>query len=236
MGRPALREDHARRAPLPAATTCRDPRLDARAGRRRMASRRRAPSTTRSASPDDRARRRRHPGRPLPPAWRELLKSAVAHGLDVENGLHEYLATTRSSPSSPRGTASSCATSQAARRPERARPARTSRFPAHDRAHCRLRLRDREDDRAPSSTSRPRIAIRPWPLYFSPMPPYPPVYLDHAATTPVRPEVLEAMLPYLAARPSAIRRAPTASAARPARGSSRPGGKSRRRWARSRTR
>jgi cysteine desulfurase len=29
---------------------------------------------------------------------------------------------------------------------------------------------------------------------------HPPVYLDHAATTPVRPEVLEAMMPYLTDR------------------------------------
>jgi uncharacterized NAD-dependent epimerase/dehydratase family protein len=27
----------------------------------------------------------------FPPAWRELLKSAIAKGLDLENGLHEYL-------------------------------------------------------------------------------------------------------------------------------------------------
>ena len=27
----------------------------------------------------------------FPPAWRELLKSCIAHGLDVESGLHEFL-------------------------------------------------------------------------------------------------------------------------------------------------
>src|SRR5205085_3637642 len=27
----------------------------------------------------------------FPPAWRELLRSCVAKGLDVENGLHEFL-------------------------------------------------------------------------------------------------------------------------------------------------
>src|SRR6185369_12970501 len=27
----------------------------------------------------------------FPPAWRELLKSCIAHGLDLENGLHEFV-------------------------------------------------------------------------------------------------------------------------------------------------
>jgi uncharacterized NAD-dependent epimerase/dehydratase family protein len=31
------------------------------------------------------------PGGRFPPAWRELLRSCVEHGLDLENGLHEFL-------------------------------------------------------------------------------------------------------------------------------------------------
>jgi uncharacterized NAD-dependent epimerase/dehydratase family protein len=31
------------------------------------------------------------PGGRFPPAWRELLKSCIAKGLDLENGLHEYV-------------------------------------------------------------------------------------------------------------------------------------------------
>ena len=28
----------------------------------------------------------------FPPAWRDLLRSCIAHGLDLENGLHEFVA------------------------------------------------------------------------------------------------------------------------------------------------
>ena len=80
-GRPALRQDGARRAPLRARRRRRDPRLAARGrdvwtgvpivGSVDEALRLRA---------DDGARRRRHAGGRFPPAWRELLKSCVAPG------------------------------------------------------------------------------------------------------------------------------------------------------------
>jgi len=31
------------------------------------------------------------PGGRFPPEWRELLRSCISNGLDVENGLHEFL-------------------------------------------------------------------------------------------------------------------------------------------------
>ncbi len=74
------------------------------------------------------------------------------------------------------------------------------------------------------------------PGYFSPVTPAP-AYLDHAATTPVRPEVLEAMLPYLTAQtfgnPSSAHRF---GARRPRPAWSRPGARSPRPSAPSRTR
>ena len=42
--------------------------------------------------PDDGARRRRHPGRPLPAGLARAAEQRISNGLDVENGLHEFLA------------------------------------------------------------------------------------------------------------------------------------------------
>ena len=79
-----------------------------------------------------------------------------------------------------------------------------------------------------------RLSCRTPATIFPPCPA--PVYLDHAATTPVRPEVLEAMLPYLTdqtfGNPSSGHR----FGRRPARASSRRVVMLRRRWERSPTR
>ena len=63
----------------------------------------------------------------FPPEWMELLRACVEHGLDVENGLHVFLADDPgASCSSRRSGASSCATCAGRRRISRPRPARTS--------------------------------------------------------------------------------------------------------------
>ena len=92
--RPALREDDARRDALPAATT--SSRSSTRRGagetRGRRADRR-ARSTTRSRfEPNTALVGVATQGGRFPPDWIALLRSCVAHGLDVENGLHVFLA------------------------------------------------------------------------------------------------------------------------------------------------
>ena len=90
-------------------------------------------------------------------------RAASRPGLDVENGLHVFLGTTRSSPRSRRGTASSCATS--ADRPRDLSTATGANLDGarDDRPHGRLGLRDREDDRRARARPRgapPRPALR----------------------------------------------------------------------------
>ena len=74
----------------------------------------------------------------FPPAWRELLKSAIAAGLDLENGLHEYVdrrpGARRARPAARRRAPRPA---QAARGPERP-DGRAPRVAGPDRAHCRL--------------------------------------------------------------------------------------------------
>ena len=91
--RPALRQDDARRAALSPRRRRRDPRLDARAGdtehgvpvvqTRRRGARARA---------EHGARRRRDAGRTLPAGVDRAAQQCVAAGLDIENGLHVFLA------------------------------------------------------------------------------------------------------------------------------------------------
>ena len=57
-----------------------------------------------------RGRRSGDPGGRFPPAWRELLKSSIANGLDVESGLHEFVSEDAELIDSRTGTVSSCET------------------------------------------------------------------------------------------------------------------------------
>ena len=105
---------------------------------------------------EHRARRRRDAGRPLPARVDRPAEAAASRaGLDVENGLHVFL------ERRPRAARARGAPRRRAARPAPAagrsldRDRREPRGARHDRAHRRLRLRDREDDRRrSSSTSR----------------------------------------------------------------------------------
>ena len=92
LRRPALRQDDARRRSLRRRSGRRDPRLGARGGDLRGDPDRRhgRGGGGASARPTALVGVATQGGR-FPPAWRELLKSAIAAGLDLENGLHEYV-------------------------------------------------------------------------------------------------------------------------------------------------
>ena len=89
------------------------------------------------------------------PRGATLLKDCIRAGLDVENGLHEFIIDDRSSSRSPASTASSCAICACRRRAERP-DRREPDARGDDDPHGRLRLRDREDDGV--TRARPRSA------------------------------------------------------------------------------
>ena len=63
----------------------------------------------------------------FPPAFLEQIRTCIENGLDVDNGLHEFLTADPSSSSSRESTTSRCATSESRRPTSTSRPARTSR-------------------------------------------------------------------------------------------------------------
>ena len=105
---------------------------------------------------DRRARRRRRRRGRLPPAWRGILRDAIDAGLDVEAGMHEFLA------DDPELVGARARAWRRAPRlpPPARRPQRPDRREPHarrcGRPHRRLRLRGREEDRR--RRARPRGA------------------------------------------------------------------------------
>ena len=149
---------------LPANAGRRAPRLDPRGGDGgRRADRRRPSNDALCFDPTMAIVGVATQGGRFPPAWRELLKSCIAKGLHVENGLHEFLTDDRGADracGAPRRRAARPA--PPAGRPQRPKR-RQSEGAGADRAHRRLRLRDREDDglaRARSGGAGPRARGR----------------------------------------------------------------------------
>ena len=156
--RPAPRQDRARRHALRAAS--RSWRCSTRRGRARRTRGSRSSARVDDAlalRADDGARRRRDRGRPLPAG---LARAAAALHLERARRRERPARVPRRRPRARRArarrTASSCATCAGRRAglnvPDRREPRRSAR----DRAHGRLRLRDREDDRR--ARARPRGA------------------------------------------------------------------------------
>ena len=156
LRRPALRQDDVRRAPLPPRRRRRDPRLDARARRtedgvpvvaERGEALRFEPNTALVGVATQGGR--------FPPAWRDLLRGCVEPGLDVENGLHDFLPTSRAARDR-RGTRRRAARPAPAARRTSTATGENLEVAGDDRPRGRLRLRDREDDRG--ARARPRGA------------------------------------------------------------------------------
>ena len=154
LGRPALRQDHARGAALPPRGRRRDSRLDAgRGGRGRRADRRRRRCRS-AARTDGGARRRRDAGRPVP-ARLAGDPPRLRHERDRDRERPAPVPPRRSRARPARARVRRDANrppppARRSRRAERSEP----RGARQDRPHRRLGLRDREDDRLARARSR----------------------------------------------------------------------------------